>query len=142
VTDVSRVLPAIEGPSAFFWTSGADGRLRLSRCEACGYLVHPPVPYCPACQGRATAPSVVSGHGVVYSYTVNHQAWDGTTEPYVIAVVELDDQPGVRLTTNIVGADPDEIRIGLPVEVVFQDHDPVYVPVFRPRRATAGEARR
>jgi uncharacterized OB-fold protein len=142
VTHPIRALPAIDGPSSFFWTSGADGHLRLLRCEACAHLIHPPVPYCPACQSRETAPSVVSGRGVLYSYTVNHQPWDGSTEPYVIGIVELDDQPDLRLTTNIVDVDPDDLRIGTPVEVAFENHDPVYLPLFRPLSRVAGKARR
>jgi uncharacterized OB-fold protein len=75
---------------------------------------------------------VVSGRGTVHSFTVNHQPWDGTTDAYIIGVVEMDEQPGLRLMTNIVDVAADETRIGLPVEVVFEDHKPVYLPVFRP----------
>ena len=132
-----RVLPDLDQPSAFFWTSGADGRLR---CEDCSNLIHPPAPYCPACRGRRTSPAAVTGRGVVHSYTVNHQPWDGSSEPYVIAVVALDDQPDVRLTTNIVGIAPGEVRIGLPVEVTFEDHDPVFLPLFRPRAGQADQS--
>ncbi len=127
-----RVLPTTDGPSGFFWTSGVDGRLRFLSCRACSYLIHPPAPYCPACGGRDTQPTTVSGRGTIYSYTVNHQPWDGDPEPYVIGVVELAEQDGLRLTTNLVEVDPDTIRIGAPVEVVFEDHDPVFVPLFRP----------
>jgi hypothetical protein len=74
----------------------------------------------------------VSGRGTLYSFTVNHQAWDGTTEPYMIGLVAIDEQPDVRLTTNIVGCEPDAVTIGMPVEVVFADHDPIYLPLFAP----------
>jgi len=127
-----RVLPDLDQPSGFFWTSGADGRLRFLRCEACAYLIHPPAPFCPRCQCRGTAPSEVSGRGIVHSFTVNHQPWDGAGVPYVIALVAIDEQPDVRLTTNIVDVDPDDVRVGMPVEVVFEDHAPVFVPLFRP----------
>jgi uncharacterized OB-fold protein len=127
-----RVLPVAEGPSGFFWTSGADGRLRFLRCSACSYFVHPPTSYCPNCGGRDVAPHVVAGRAKVYSFTVNHQPWDGTTDRYIIGVVEMDEQPGLRLMTNVVDVAPDDMRIGMPVEVVFEDHPPVYLPVFRP----------
>ena len=55
---VFRVLPGLDEPSAFFWTSGADGKLRFLRCAACSYLIHPPAPICPTgatCGARATA---------------------------------------------------------------------------------------
>ena len=129
---VFRVLPDLDQPSGFFWTSGADGRLRFLRCEACAYLIHPPAPYCPRCQSRDTAPTEVSGRGTVHSFTVNHQPWDGAGEPYVIGLVAIDEQPDVRLTTNIVDVDPDDVRVGMAVEVVFEDHAPVFVPLFRP----------
>ena len=94
-------------------------------------LPSPPVPFCARC-GGTTEPAEVSGRATVYSYTVNHQAWDGTTEPYVIGLVAIDEQPDVRLTTNIVDCDPGDVRIGMPVQVVFADHDPIYLPLFRP----------
>jgi hypothetical protein len=129
---VFRVLPDLDQPSGFFWTSGADGRLRFLRCDACAYLIHPPAPYCPRCQSCDAAPTEVSGRGTVHSFTVNHQAWDGARDVYVIGLVAIDEQPDVRLTTNIVDVDPDEVRVGMAVEVVFEDHAPVFVPLFRP----------
>lgn len=129
---VPRVLPPITGPSGFFWCSGADGRLRFLACSSCSYLIHPPTSLCPRCQGRETGPTTVSGRGTVYSFTVNHQPWDGVGDVYIIAVVEIDEQCDLRLMTNLVGVDPGAVRIGMPVEVVFEDHDPVYLPMFRP----------
>jgi uncharacterized protein len=129
---VFRVLPAIDELSGFFWTSGADGKLRFLKCPACSYIIHPPAPICPQCRGHDAAPAEVSGRATVHSFTVNHQPWDGVGDVYVIGLVEIDEQPDVRLTTNIVDIDPDDVRIGMPVEVVFEDHAPVFVPLFRP----------
>lgn len=129
-----RVLPRLDDETGFFWTSGKDGRLRILRCEACRYLVHPPAPVCPTCLGRSLSPDVLSGRASVATFTVNHHPWDGSSEPWVVAIVELDEQADVRLMTNIVGVDPDEVAIGMPVQVVFEDHDPVFVPLFEPAR--------
>jgi uncharacterized protein len=129
---VFRVLPTLDEPSAFFWTSGADGVLRFLRCSDCAYLIHPPAPFCPKCHSRDAAPAAVSGRGTVYSFTVNHQPWDGAGDVYVIGLIAIDEQPDVRLTTNVVGIDPDAVRVGLAVEVLFEDHAPVFVPLFRP----------
>ena len=129
-----RVLPRLDDETGFFWTSGKDGRLRILRCDACRYLVHPPAPVCPQCFGRALSPDALSGRAIVATFTVNHHPWDGSTEPWVVALVELDEQPDVRLMTNIVGIDPEEVAIGMPVQVVFEDHDPVFVPLFEPAR--------
>ncbi|MCU1353773.1 MAG: putative nucleic-acid-binding protein containing a Zn-ribbon [Acidimicrobiales bacterium] len=125
-----RVLPALADDTTFFWTSGSDGRLRFLRCAACGYYLHPPSPRCPRCGGSELAPEAVSGRGTVHSFTVNHQPWDGDPEPWVIALVELPEQPGLRLTTNIVGCPADEVRIAMPVRVAFEHRDPVWFPLF------------
>ncbi|HLU42589.1 MAG TPA: Zn-ribbon domain-containing OB-fold protein [Microthrixaceae bacterium] len=136
-----RVLPELTEENRHFWTSGAEGVLRFLRCRGCGYWLHPPVPRCPSCGGRDVAPEAVSGRGTVFSCTVNHQPWDGSAEPWVVALVELPEQEGLRLTTNVVGVAPDEVHIGMPVEVTFEQHDDVWVPLFAPvaeGRGTAG----
>jgi uncharacterized protein len=125
-----RVLPDLSGPTAFFWASGADGTLRFLRCQTCAYFVHPPTSYCPDCGGRDLAPEAVTGKAMLYSFTINVQPWDGNNEPYILGIVEIDEQPGLRLMTNIVCADHALIRIGMPLHVVFEDHDPVFIPLF------------
>ena len=133
MTHPFRVLPRVDADNEFFWTSGRDGRLRFLRCGGCGYFVHPPGPVCPRCLGTGLAPEAVSGRATVFSFTVNHKAWaPDITEPYVIAIVELAEQEDLRLTTNIVNAEPDAVSIGMPVKVLFEDHDGVWIPVFEP----------
>lgn len=126
-----RVLPALGSDTEFFWTSGQDGRLRFQRCTDCGYYIHPPTGRCPECLGTAVRPDPVSGRATVYSYTVNHQQWLPGSEPYVIAVVDLPEQAGLRLTTNLLGVEPDEVTIGMPVEVEFLQREDVWLPLFR-----------
>ena len=128
----ARPLPALTPETEFFWTSGADGRLRFLRCGDCGYYVHPPTPVCPRCTSRRLTPDPVSGHGTVVTHTVNHQPWGLLPVPYVIAIVELDEQPGLRLTTNLVGIEPDAVRRGLCVDVCFEHLEDVYLPLFQP----------
>lgn len=127
-----RVQPALDDGNRFFWTSGEDGRLRFLRCQACGYWLHPPGPRCPECGSREVAPEAVSGRGEVWSYTVNHQPWDGGTEPYAIVLVALPEQRGLRLTSNLVNCPPDDVHIGMPVRVTFERHDAVWFPLFEP----------
>lgn len=128
--DRFRVPPALDDTNRFFWTSGADGRLRFLRCQACGYYLHPPTPWCPECASNDLAPEAVSGRGVVHSFTVNHQPWDGDATPYVVALVELDEQTGLRLTSNIVHCDVDDVAIDLPARVVFERRGDVFFPLF------------
>ena len=129
-----RVQPALDDENRFFWTAGEDGVLRFLRCQeaACRYWLHPPSPRCPSCGSRSLAPEAVSGEGEVFSFTINHQSWDGSTEPYVIALVELPEQRGLRLTTNVVGVEPEAVGVGMQVRVTFEHHDPVWIPVFEP----------
>jgi len=117
----------------FFWASGAEGVLRILHCEDCDSLVHPPKPVCHYCRSVRLVPTEVSGRGTVVGYTVNHQQWLPTfTPPYVVASVALEEDPRVRLTTNIVGCEPDEVMVGMPVEVRFERDGDLWFPLFRP----------
>jgi uncharacterized OB-fold protein len=78
-------------------------------------------------------PEAASGRAVVFSYTFNHQPWvPAPDHPYPIAIVELPEQEGLRLTTNLVNCEPEAVRVGLPVQVVFEQHEEVFVPLFEP----------
>jgi uncharacterized OB-fold protein len=122
------------GPeSEFYWTSGADGRLRIQHCGDCDRWIHPPGPVCPFCHSRNVAPAPVSGRGTVATFTVNHKEWiPGFTPPYVFAFVEIDEDPTIRLGTNIVGCPPEEVEIGMRVEVEFEENGDHFVPLFHP----------
>ncbi|HEX3461638.1 MAG TPA: OB-fold domain-containing protein [Acidimicrobiales bacterium] len=133
-----RVLPRLDDDNRFFWTGGEDGTLRFLRCQSCQQFVHPPVPVCPGCLGSELAPEPVSGRATVHSFTVNVQEWIPGSEPYVIGLVSIDEQPDIRLITNLVDCDPDDIEIGSPVEVVFEHQEDVYLPLFR--LATAADS--
>jgi len=133
----SRPLPELTPANEWFWTSGADGRLRIQGCTDCGTLVHPPVPICPSCRSRSWSPTEVSGHGTVIAFTVNAHQWlPGFDPPYVIANVALAEDPRVRLTTNIVGCEPDHVHVGQMVSVRFEQHEDVWLPLFEPTGET------
>lgn len=72
---VARPLPQPTISSEPFWTSGADGRLRIAQCQACGRYQHPPQPICPHCRSCEVAMTAVSGRATVAGFTVNHQQW-------------------------------------------------------------------
>jgi uncharacterized OB-fold protein len=128
-----RLTPRLDQENTFFWTSGADGKLRFLRCTDCRKFVHPPSPVCPVCLGTDLAPEAVSGRATVESFTVNEQQWVPGSEPYVIAWVAIVEQPDVRLTTNLVGVEEDEVEIGMPVKVAFEKAgDEIYLPLFSP----------
>jgi uncharacterized OB-fold protein len=124
-------IPQITDENGAFWTGGRDGELLIIRCTSCGYWIHPPTPRCPKCLSDAVEPQAVSGRGTVYSYTINRQAWfPGLEVPCVIAMVELDEQPGLRLMTNIVDCPTEEVKIDMPVEVAFVERGEAFIPVF------------
>ncbi len=127
-----RPLPRLDSVNRAFWTGGAEGELRLHRCDDCQQFTHPPQPVCRHCLSENISPRAVAGTGLVETMTVNYQKWHPKAEvPYVIARVSLDDVPGVYLTTNIIGCDPESVDVGDRVEVVFEQHDDVYLPLFQ-----------
>jgi acetyl-CoA acetyltransferase/uncharacterized OB-fold protein len=135
---VKRPLPQPTISSELFWSSGADGHLRISRCSSCGRRHHPPQPICPYCRSTDVAMAPVSGRATVAGFSVNHQQWlPKFPPPYVVAVVSLDEDSSVRLTTNIVGCDPGDVAIGMRVRVVFEQHDQVWIPLFEPDPAAS-----
>jgi len=127
-----RILPALTDIDRPYWTSGADGRLRIQHCATCDRYVHPPVPACPTC-GTTPQFRSVSGRGSVFTFTVNHQPFHpDVPPPYVIAIVELEEQDDLRLPTNLVDCDAEAVAIGQPVEVVFEQQGEHWIPLFRP----------
>jgi uncharacterized OB-fold protein len=122
----------LDGANDFFWHSGADGVLRFWTCAACGYRTHPGGAACARCLSHEVAPQPVSGLATVLTYTVNVQQWYPGQDPYVIAIVGMDEQDDLRLTTNIVDCDPWSVRIGDRVEVAFLARHGLYYPLFRP----------
>lgn len=132
-TAAGRILPQPTLASAEFWSSGADGVLRIARCADCGTYTHPPLPACRACGGRSMTFGVVSGNATVVAFTVNEQQWlPDLPPPYVVAIVALAEDDGVRLTTNITGCDPRDVFIGMRVRVTFVKAEEVYLPLFEP----------
>ncbi|HER20433.1 MAG TPA: DNA-binding protein [Chromatiales bacterium] len=138
---LKRPLPQLTDSNRFFWTSGEDGRLRFLRCDDCANFVHPPSPVCDKCLSRQLQPAAVSGRATLVGFTVNHQQWLPMMEPpYIIGLVEIEEQEGVRLTTNIVDCEEFRLRVGMPVEVDFEHIEDVYLPVFRPRGEAQGSS--
>ena len=128
-----RPLPQLTPFNEWFWTSGADGVLRIQACGDCDTYVHPPTPICPSCRSRSVEHRPVPGTATVVGVSVSHQQWlPGFAPPYAVANVALDGAPGVHLTTNVVGCDPDTVHIGQRVAVRFERYENVWVPLFAP----------
>lgn len=132
---IDRPLPQPDADTAFFWEGAARRKLMILRCRACARFVHYPRPACNACGSTDLHPEQVSGRGTVHSYTITHRAVPGYEPPFNVVLVELEEQPGLRMVSNLVGVEPPDVRIGLPVEVFFQPvAEDVWLPLFRPRK--------
>ena len=118
-----------------FWDACQKRELRLQRCADCGRFRQPPLPGCARCGSKLCDWPLLSGAGTVFSYTVVHHAAVpslAATVPYNVVVVELDDCGGVMVPGNVVDCDPDEVHVGMRVEVVFERlDDEVTIPRFR-----------
>jgi len=110
--------PVVTPDTEFFWDGTARGELRIQRCGGCGALRHPPGPMCPACGADRPGYVVAAGTGEVYSYVVHHHPpVPGRQVPFVVALVQLTE--GVRMVGELLGADPEQVRIGMPVRADF-----------------------
>jgi acetyl-CoA acetyltransferase/uncharacterized OB-fold protein len=128
-----RPLPFVTPETEFFWASGQDGILRVQQCASCGACLHPPGPICRYCKSRDIKIVALSGLGTVAAYTINHQQWLPSFDPpYVVAIIALDEDSRVRLTSNVVGCAPDDVRIGMRVAVHFERAGGVWLPLFAP----------
>jgi uncharacterized OB-fold protein len=130
-TQMPRVLPQITEMNQYFWCGGADGKLHILRCEACGVWIHPYAARCPKCRSDKVAPQAVSGRGQVAGFTVNVQPWlPGVPVPYVVAIVELEEQADIRLITNMPRTPIEQVKIGMPVKVFFEAYGDIRLPLF------------
>lgn len=127
MSEYHKPLPKPSITSRPYWEAARKHELRLQRCEACKAFVYYPRDRCPHCFSDRLSWEPVSGRGKVYSYTVVRRASTRSfMEPYVLAIVELDEGP--HLTTNIVAA-PEQVKIGMPVRVHFDDVTPEHTLV-------------
>jgi uncharacterized OB-fold protein len=130
------LLPEPNELTRSFWAGAREHRLVIQRCASCQTYQHPPEPICHHCLSFDLSYQAVSGQARVYSCEVATQAFHPYFQdklPFSIAVVELAEQPDLRLVTNIVDIPPEEVRVGLPVRVAFRllSAD-IELPVFVP----------
>lgn len=135
MTEYSKPLPKSDPVTAPFWDSVARGKMEIQRCDDCSTFVFYPRALCPWCSSRALSWTPVSGRGRIYSMTIVHRPTNAAFKadsPYVVALIQLDE--GCRMMSNVVGANasPDDLRIGMHVEVVYDPvTDQVTLPKFR-----------
>ena len=128
----ARPIPDTSGVLAPFFAAARGRRLVVQRCSGCGALRFPPRELCSACLSTAATWQEVSGRGEVFSYNVMHQVYHpgfASEVPYAVVIVRLAE--GAKMLSNLVGVLPRDIRIGMPVRVVFDDiTDAITLPKF------------
>jgi uncharacterized OB-fold protein len=128
-----RPLPEVDAQLAPYFAAAKEGRLVVQRCGGCGALRFPPRELCSSCLSVDADWVTVSGRGEIFSYNVMHQIYHpafATEVPYAVVVVKLAEGP--KMISNLVDCPVGEIRIGMPVEVVFERaSEAVTLPKFR-----------
>jgi hypothetical protein len=131
-----KPVPQFDEESRPFWEALKRHELYIQKCGECGDRRYHPRAICPSCLSDKTEWVRCGGRGKIYTFTTTYQnPAPGFREslPYVISYVELDE--GLKILTNIVDCKPEEVKIGMPVEVVFDDVTPeVTLAMFRPAR--------
>ncbi len=128
-----RLLPELTAENTPFWSGGERGELLIMHCNDCDHAIHPPQVICPKCLSRSVSPRAARGSGTIYTFTVNCHPWlPDLTVPYTLLTVDLDDEPGVRLTAQLVGDNQDGVAIGQRVSVTFERAaEDVWIPQFQ-----------
>lgn len=127
---MKRMDPIKTIDSGFFWEAAEASRLDIQACENCNVLWHPPRPMCPKCHGTNMVPRTMSGKGKVYSWSMPiHPPAFGFESPPIIALIDLDE--GVRIVSNLIDIEPEDIRNDMSVVVDFAETAKSAVPVFK-----------
>jgi uncharacterized OB-fold protein len=135
-TDPHKPVPEVTEVLRPLFDAAREGRLVVQRCKRCGERRFPPREICSGCLGREAEWVTSCGRGTIVSFNVMHQVYHpgfASAVPYAVVLVELED--GGRMLTNLMDCPLDGVRVGLPVEVVFEKRtEEIWLPQFRPRR--------
>ena len=127
--------PFAESFEEGFWEAITRRELAFQRCNQCGTWLHPPRPMCHKCKSCDLKWEKSSGKGKIYSWvTFTREVNPLYSVPFEVVLVEMEDEEGVRIISNMLDTDPDELYIDMPVEVDFIDVPPEFVlPIFKKR---------
>jgi uncharacterized protein len=132
----SKPLPHLDEENRPWWEALKRHELYIQKCGGCGDTRYYPRALCTNCMSAKIEWIKCSGRGKVYTFTATYQnQTPGFREslPYIMAYVELDE--GLKMLTNIIDCPPEQVKIGMPVEVVYEDVTPeVTLAKFRPAR--------
>ena len=107
-----------------FWDAANEGRLVIQNCQACNRLQYPPAPRCRQCRsGDNLEWKQMRGRGTIYNYGVVYDCpvkLLQEDQPFNVAVIMLDEDPGIQMYSHLPGTPVDEVPVGASVEVVFE----------------------
>jgi uncharacterized OB-fold protein len=130
------VHPLADNLTRFFWEGAREGKLLAQQCADCGHRQHPPSPVCRSCLSDRVSPTELSGRGTVYTYTVTTHVFHPSFAekvPYILVVVELEEQPGLKMLSRMTDCTEDDVRVDMEVEVRFTNEgEGVVLPLFAP----------
>jgi len=131
----TRALPLVTPLTQPFWDAASRHELVIQRCQQCGHFFHPPVAVCIKCLSSRLAYEPVSGRGRIHARTVMHDGrirGFGDSVPFALIAVELHEQRGLLMVTNLLDAPPEDAQIGREVTVDFEPMGGGFVlPQFR-----------
>jgi uncharacterized OB-fold protein len=128
--------PQPEAHSREFWQNCNRQELRIQKCRACGTFRHTPQPVCARCSSTESDWERSAGRGTVFTYVIVHRSTHPATDesvPYNVAVIRLDDCQGILVTSNVVDCPAQSLRVGMPVELIWEEASPgLWLYRFRP----------
>ena len=136
IPGIPLLRPYVDLDNEGFWKAAREHKLVFQRCKYCGLFVNRPRPMCPRCLSTEKEWVESEGKGIVYSwvnFVYANAAYPGIQVPYTVVVVEMVE--GVRIVSNLYDVKPEDVYVGMPVEVVFDDvADDLTLPKFKKRQ--------
>lgn len=131
----TRLEPPVTPTTEPFWDATRERRFLVQWCTGCDRAIFFPREVCPDCLGAALEWKDSAGTGSVYSYTVEHKPQNpNLAAPYTVALIDLDE--GIRMMSNVVNCPPEEVRVGMPVQITWEElSDGRHLPMFQPASA-------
>ena len=130
-----KPVPVADDLTGPYWEAAKESKLAIQRCQGCSRYYHPPVAICSNCHSEDLSYQPVSGGGTLYTFTITHDARTpafAALQPYAVVWVELDEQPGLMVMTNMPDTGLKDVRIGERVQVYFDEiASGIRIPQFR-----------
>lgn len=133
MSEYYKPLPVIQEFSQPFWDATQEGKLLVQKCNSCKSTIFFPRDRCPECWSQDLGWIEASGKAIIYSFSVTLEGVEKMFVedlPIILAWVDLPE--GIRMQSNIIDCDPNEVEIGAEVEVVFKKlTDEITLPYFK-----------